>query len=68
MGRVWLEKDQLEIHLLKDDWVNAQIKEGSFSLSHLGENGDLILTGSTDELRKFMQEHAEDKFKLVRAK
>lgn len=74
MGRVWLRKDSLEIHFLKDDWVKEQIKAGSFSLSHLGEGGDLILTAGTDELRKFMQEHAEDEdalsenYKFVREK
>jgi len=39
MGRVWLEKDSLEIHFLRDDWVKERIKAGSFPLSHLGENG-----------------------------
>jgi hypothetical protein len=74
MGRVWLGKDSLEIHFLKDDWVKDRIKVGSLSLSHLGENGALILTASTDDLRKFMQEYAEDKdalsdnYKFVREK
>lgn len=74
MGRVWLGNDSLEIHFLKEDWVKERIKAGSFPLSHLGENGDLILTASTDELRKFVQEHAEDKdalsdnYKFVRNK
>ncbi len=74
MGRVWLGKDSLEIHFLKDDWVKERIKAGSLPLSRLGENGDLILTASTDELRKFMQEHAEDEdalsenYKFVREK
>jgi len=74
VGRVCLEKDELEIHLLKGDWVKAQIKAGLSPLSHFGENGDFILTASTDELRKLMQERVEDKeafsedFKLVRAK
>ena len=74
MGRVWLGKDGLEIHFLKDDWVKERIKAGSLPLSRLGENGDLILTASTDELRKFMQEHAEDEdalsenYKFVREK
>lgn len=74
MGRVWLQRDTLEIRCLGDDWVKSRIKAGSFLLSHLGENGDLILTARTDELRKLMQEHAEDKqalsedFKLVREK
>ena len=48
MGRVWLGKDNLEIHFLKDDWVKERIKAGSFPLSHLGQNGDLILTRSEE--------------------
>lgn len=74
MGRLWLQKDSLEIHCLSDDWVKKRIKAGSFPLSHLGENGDLILTASSDDLRKFMQEHSEDNdalsenFRLVREK
>lgn len=74
MGRVWLQRDTLDIRCLGDDWVKSRIKAGSFPLAHLGENGDLILAAGTDELRKFMQEHAEDKealsedFKLVREK
>lgn len=74
MGRIWLEKDSLKIGLLKDDWVKERIKAGAFPLTHLGENGDLVLTGNTEDLRKFMQEHADDKealseeFKLVREK
>jgi len=74
LGRVWLGKDSLEIHFLKDDWVKERIKAGSFPLAHLGESGDLILTASTDDLRKFMLECAEDKdalsdnYKFVRTK
>lgn len=74
IGRMRLEKGSLEISLLKDDWVKERVKAGSFPLSHLGENDDLILTASTAELRKFMREHAEDKealsenLKLVREK
>ncbi len=54
--------------------MKERIKAGSLPLSRLGENGDLILTASTDELRKFMQEHAEDEdalsenYKFVREK
>jgi hypothetical protein len=74
MGRVWLGKDSLEIHFLKQDWVKERIKAGSFPLSHLGQNGDLILTASTDGLRTFMEEHAENEdalsenYKFVREK
>jgi len=74
MGRVWLEKDSLRIHFLKDDWVKDRVKAGSFPLSHLEESGDFVLTAKRDELRKFMQEHADDEaalsenHKLVREK
>jgi hypothetical protein len=61
MGRIWLEKDRVEIHFLKDSWVKDEIRAGSFGLPHLGENGDMILTAGTDDLRRFMEEHAEDK-------
>jgi len=60
MGRIWLEGDTLRIHFLKDDWVNTQIEAGSFPLAHVGTGGDVLLTASTDELRKFMQDHADD--------
>jgi hypothetical protein len=74
MGRVWLEKDSLEIHFLKDDWVKDRIKAGGFPLAHVGNDSDPLLTASTEELRKFMQEHADDEralsenYKFVREK
>jgi hypothetical protein len=60
MGRVWLGKDSLEVHFLKEDWVRERIKAGAFPLGHVGDSGDPLLTASTDELQKFMQEHADD--------
>jgi hypothetical protein len=61
MGRIWLGKDSVEIHFLKDDGVKDRIKAGSFTLLHLGKNGEQILTASTDDLRELLEEHAEDK-------
>ena len=74
LGRVWLEKDSLLIHFLSDDWVKEQVRAGTFSLAHLDVNGGQILTAQTDDLRKFMQAHADDtkalseEFKFTRAK
>lgn len=68
------QKDSLELPCLGDDGVKGRMKAGRFPLPHLGENGDLILPAGTEELRKFMQGHAEDKealaeeSKLVREK
>ena len=74
MGRIWLTDQTLEIHFLKDDWVKAQVKAGRFPLANLDVEGTPILTAKTEELRKFMQEHAEDQealsenFSFVRGK
>jgi hypothetical protein len=74
IGRIWLEKDTLLIRFLDDDWVKTQVKAGTFSLAHLDVNGGQILTAQTEDLRKFMQAHADDnealsdQFKFIRAK
>lgn len=60
IGRIWLEKDSLRIHFLKDDWVKDQMKAGTLALAHLNVDGDALITATTDELRQFMQNHAED--------
>ncbi|HKN75575.1 MAG TPA: hypothetical protein VJW94_10395 [Candidatus Acidoferrum sp.] len=60
LGRVWLDKDTLQIHFLSDDWVKEQVKAGALSLAHLDTNRGQILTAQTEDLRKFMQAHADD--------
>jgi len=40
--------------------VKAQVKAGTFPLANVDVDGTPILTAKTEELRKFMQEHAED--------
>jgi hypothetical protein len=67
-------KKTLQIHFLSDDWVKKQVKAGSFSLAHMDINGGQILTAQTEDLRKYMQAHADDKealsdsYEFVRAK
>ncbi|HYL61648.1 MAG TPA: hypothetical protein VE077_03425 [Candidatus Methylomirabilis sp.] len=61
LGRVWLEDGTLRIHFLSDDWVKNQAKAGSLALAHVDTEGGPLVTASTDELRKFMQAHADDK-------
>jgi hypothetical protein len=74
IGRVWLEKDTLQIHFLSDDWVKKQVAAGTLSLAHLAVNGGQILTAETEDLRKYMRAHADDKealsdnYEFVRAK
>lgn len=60
IGRIWIEQDSLRIHFLKDDWVKDQAKAGTLMLAHLDLEGSPLVTATTDELRKFMQAHADD--------
>jgi hypothetical protein len=74
IGRVWVEKDTLQLRFLDEDWVKKQAAAGAFSLPHLNVDGNQIITAQTDDLRKFIEAHADDKealsvhYDFVRAK
>jgi hypothetical protein len=74
IGRIWIEKDQVRLHFLSEDWVKKQLKEGKLTLPHAGPAETPILNATTADLRKFAQEHAEDEeafsenYELVRMK
>jgi hypothetical protein len=60
IGRIWIEKDALRIHFLKDDWAKDQSRVGKLALAHLDLDGYPLITANTEDLRKFVQAHAED--------
>jgi hypothetical protein len=60
IGRIWLKKDALRIHFLNDDWTKDHMKAGMLTLAHLAVRGYPLITATTEDLRKFMQAHAED--------
>jgi len=60
-GRIWIEKNSVRIHFLNDDWVKQQWKDGHLTLAHARSATDPVLNATTEELRKFCLEHAEDK-------
>ena len=66
LGRVRLEKNFLQIHLLEDDGIKKQAKAGTLSLAHMDINDRQILTASAEDLRKFMKSHADDKDALLK--
>jgi hypothetical protein len=74
IGRIWLEKDAMQIHFLDDEWVKKQTQAGTFSLAHLNLDRDQILTAQTQDVRQFVQAHADDAealsviYKLIRTK
>ena len=74
IARLWLDKDELRIRFLDEKWAWKQIHESKFTLSHVETPTALVVTASTEELRKFAREHADDQeafsaeFRLIRMK
>jgi hypothetical protein len=60
-GRIHLEKGSVRIDLLNDDWVKEQSQAGKLPLVVVQTAQGLVISASTEELRKFALEHAEDK-------
>jgi len=59
-GRIDLEKDSVRIDFLDDEWVKKQGKAGKLPLATVQTAEGLVISASTEELRKFALEHAED--------
>ncbi len=60
-GRVFLEQDRMHIDFLSDKWVSDQAKTRKLTLPSVTIGERTVLTATTEELRKFALEHAEDK-------
>jgi len=60
-GRIHLEKGSVRFDFLGDDWVKDQRKAGKLALATVQIPNGLVISASTEELRKFALEHAEDK-------
>ena len=58
--RVWLEADELRLALLDNGWLKKMIGEEKVEIAHEEIDGAIILTASTQQLQKFVLEHAED--------
>ena len=59
-GRIHLEKNSVRIDFLSDEWVKKQGKAGKLPLASVQTRDGLVISASTEELRKFAVEHAED--------
>ncbi len=59
-GRVHLEKDKMHIDFLKAKWVSDQAKAGKLTLASVTTSNGIALSANTQDLRKFVLEHAED--------
>jgi hypothetical protein len=60
-GRVYLEKDTMHIDFLSDKWISDQAKAGKLTLANVTVGNLTVLSATTEELRKFALQYAEDK-------
>jgi hypothetical protein len=74
IGRIWVENDDIKIRFLDAKWAYKQIHAATFPLTYVEVPTDLVVTATTEQLRKFVVDHADDKeafsaeFHLVRMK
>jgi hypothetical protein len=59
-GRIHLDNASVRIDLLSDNWVKKQGAAGKTPLPAVQTADGLAISASTEELRKFALEHAED--------
>lgn len=60
IGRIRIEQDKVRMDMVEDTWVEKQVKAGTLPLSYIAAPQGILLTAKTEELRKFVVEHAED--------
>ena len=61
VARVRLEKDELELADLNEDWLEKAIQSGKVKIAHARAEDGLVVTAPTKELQKLVVKYAEDK-------
>jgi hypothetical protein len=63
IGRIWVQRDEVRIRMLSEEWATERARNGTLGLSHSrpgGTDAPPVLTGTTAELQQFAVLHAED--------
>jgi hypothetical protein len=60
-ARTLIERDKISWYFLDDDWVKKQNKERKLEIDSVKSPDGLLLTAESDDLRKFLSKHAEEK-------
>jgi hypothetical protein len=63
IGRIWIERDDIRIRLLSDDWVTERARQGQLGLGFAVASGSserVVLTAPTDQLQQFAVMNAEN--------
>ena len=61
IGRIRLDKNEMTLSLLDEQWVSNQVDKGNFPLAQVKSPDGEVLFCTTEELRKFVSIHADDK-------
>ncbi|HEV1995714.1 MAG TPA: hypothetical protein VGR03_15385 [Candidatus Acidoferrum sp.] len=60
IGRIRIEQDKVRLDMVEDTWIEKEFKAGMLPLSYISTSQGFVVTAKTEELRKFVVEHAED--------
>jgi hypothetical protein len=58
--RLTLEKDSLRLDVMSIDWLERMLKEGKVSIAAVETEDRLVLTATTEELKKLVARYSED--------
>ena len=61
IARIWIDEHGARIHFLDNTWLEKQIKAGKLEIPYAAAPAGTVLTATTEQLRKFALQHAEDK-------
>jgi hypothetical protein len=55
LARIEIKVDSIKVSFLRWPWVKEKLEKNEINLAHEDEAGGYVITASTDELRKFIQ-------------
>jgi hypothetical protein len=64
IGRIWVQRDEIRIRMLSEDWVTTRAKNGQLEIPFTfasGKQEQVVLAASTEQLQQFVVLHAEEK-------
>jgi hypothetical protein len=64
IGRIWVQRDEIRIRMLSEDWVSTRAKNGQLEIPFTyasGKQEQVVLSASTEQLQQFVVLHAEER-------
>ncbi len=58
--RVWMQKDDLRLDWLDQDWLKEAVESGKVTIAHAEAEDGLVVTAPTKELQQMVLKYAED--------